>query len=162
MSDKTTNEEREVIKVDPDKVKKDDLMAIIYYVKVKESKKGEMLVTDLHSGMGDIKVNGTDLIQNCMSADFYGKEEKVTMTKLADLLCESPNRPLSVCFHKKDGTERTMRCRWLSEDRRMGRSMCEDLDVAKTDKEDGVRLVDHRTIQWLIVDGVKYTLKTRK
>jgi hypothetical protein len=161
MSDRTT-EEREVIKVDPAKVKKDDLMAIIYYVKVKEAKKGELLVTDLQSNMGDIKVNGTDLIQNCMSADFYGKEEKVTMTRLADILTESPNRPLSVCFIKKDGTERILRGKWLSEDRKMGRSNCEDLDVVKTDKEDGLRQVDHRTIQWLVVDGVRYVLKTRK
>ncbi len=43
----------------------------------------------------------------------------------------------------------------------MGRSYVEDLDVAKTDKELGIREVDHRTIQSLIVDGVKFTLKKR-
>lgn len=161
MATKPTPDERETFKVDPSKVKKDDLMAIIYYVKVKNVSVGrdELTVTDLENGMADIQIRGKDLIQNSLSADFYEKEEKATMTRLLEVLCSSPNRPLTVCFIKKDGSERKLRGKWLAEVPKMGRSFCEDLDVKKTDKEDGIREVDHRTIQYLIVDGVKYVLK---
>jgi hypothetical protein len=145
-------------------VKKDDLMAIIYYVKVSEvNKAGDaMVVQDLLTGLDKINVSGKDLIANSLSADYFEKEEKVTMTRLAELLTESPNRPLTVCFIKKDGSERKLRGKWVAQEKMMGRSFCEDLDIKKTDKEDGMREVDHRTIQYLIVDGVKYTLKSKK
>jgi hypothetical protein len=105
MSTKPTPDEREVIKVDTTKVKKDDLMAIIYYVKVKSvnAARDEMNVTDLENGLSDINVRGKDLIQNSLSADFFGKEEKATMTRMAEILISSPNRPLTVCFKRKDG-----------------------------------------------------------
>ena len=156
-------QDREVCKVDPRKVKRGDLMAILYWVNVKDvGPTGEsMVVRDLQSGMDEIRVNGKDLIANSLSADFYEKEEAVTMTRLAEILCESPNRPLTVVFTKKDGTERTLRGRWLGQEKMFGRSICEDFDVPKTAKEDGVREVDHRTIQSLTVDGVKYVLKKK-
>jgi len=39
----------------------------------------------------------------------------------------------------------------------LGRSMVEDLE--SSDKKNRMRQVDHRTIKWLIVDGVKYVVK---
>lgn len=38
----------------------------------------------------------------------------------------------------------------------LGRSMVEDMDTSDKNK---IRLVDHRTISYLIVDGVKYKVK---
>lgn len=81
---------------------------------------------------------------------------------MVELLCDSPNRPLTVCFIKKDGSERVLRGKWIGQEKMMGRSFCEDLDITKTDKEDGMREVDHRSIQWLVVDGVRYVLKSKK
>lgn len=164
MSTRPTQSDREMIKVDPNKVNKDDLMAFIYYVKVEKADmaREELLVQDLLSGSGTIRVNGKELIKNSLSADFFDKEESVTMTRLAEILCDSPNRPLTVCFIKKDGSQRKLRGRWLGQEKMMGRSFCEDLDIQKTAKDDGVREVDHRSIQYLIVDGVKYNLKSKK
>lgn len=159
MANKSDHNERETFKVDPAKVKKDDLMAIIYYVKVKSIKNESMTVTDLENGLSDINVQGKDLIQNSLSADFFEKEEKVTMTKMAEILISSPNRPLTVCFKKKDGTERVLRGRWIAQEALMGRSYVEDLDIAKDAKGGRTREVDHRNILYLIVDGVKYVLK---
>jgi hypothetical protein len=162
---------RETCKVKPEKVQAGDLMAIIYYVKVKDSPtacstfgagKEKMVVHDLLNNSGEIQIIGKTLIENSLSADFYDKEEKVTMTRLAEILCESPNRPLTVTFIKKDGSERKLRGRWIAQEHMLGRSFVEDLDIPKTDKEDGLREVDHRSIKKLVVNGVCYTLKNGK
>ena len=39
----------------------------------------------------------------------------------------------------------------------LGRSLCEDLDLPEG--RNRLREVDHRTIKYLIVDGVKYVVK---
>jgi hypothetical protein len=83
----------------------------------------------------------------------------VTMTRAAEILITSFNRPLTVRFVKKQGGERVLRGRLLRPEPLLGRSYVEDLD-AKGDSR--IRLVDHRTIKCLIVDGVKYTVKGRK
>lgn len=163
MATKQDHINRETFKVDPSKVKKDDLMAIIYYVKIKNisSNSDEMVVTDLENSvsLSEFKVHGKELIESCLSADFFAKEEKVTMTKIAEILISSPNRPLTVSFKKKDGSERLLRGRWIAQEALMGRSFVEDLDIPKNDKKGRMREVDHRNIIFLIVDGVKYTLK---
>lgn len=156
----TTSDERKTHKVEPSKVKAGDLMSFTYYVRVKsiDSRHNEMMVEDLLFKGPDIQVRGKELIESSYSADQFAEEEKVSMTHCAELLISSHNRPLTVCFDKKDGTERTLRGRFVKHEVMFGRSTCEDFDVPKTDKEDGLRLVDHRTLKYLIVDGVKYTV----
>jgi hypothetical protein len=160
MSTTKTSDERKTHKTEPNKVQKGDLMSFTYYVKVKSTdlSRNEMMVEDLINGGQEIQVRGRELIENSYSADQYVEEEKVSMTKCAEILISSPNRPLTVCFEKKDGTERVLRGRFIKHEALLGRSMVEDLDVKKTDKEDGLRQVDHRTIKWLVVDGVRYTV----
>lgn len=136
-------------------IKVGDLMAFVYYCKVKKVEDERLEVRNLDASM-DFEVNGTDLIEKGHSADQFSETVPVTKTKAAELLVSSHNRPLTVCFEKNDGTERTLRGRLITPEPLLGRSMVEDLDI-----QDGhrLRLVDHRTIQYLIVDGVKYTVK---
>lgn len=155
------SDERKVNKVDVSKVSKGDLMAFTYYVKVNSVNGDKLMVDDLLHGVKGIQVTGKDLITNSMSADQFAEEEKVSMTKAAELLITSHNRPLTVCFEKKDGSERVLRGRFIRHEALLGRSMVEDLDIAKTDKEDGLRQVDHRTIRYLVVDGVKYVVNKK-
>lgn len=107
-------------------------------------------------GMGAFSVNGQELIDRAFSADQYVTEERVTMTQAAEILISSYNRPLTVCFTKQGGEQRVLRGRLIKPEPLLGRSSVEDLDV-----KDGhrIRLVDHRTIQYLIVNGKKYVVK---
>jgi hypothetical protein len=150
---------RAVNKVNPAKVKAGDLMAIVQYVQVTQVRNnGETLfVNDLNSSLKDIRIQGAELVQECLSADQYAEEKKVTMTNLAEVLISSFNRPLTVCFIKTDNTERVLKGRFIATEPLMGRSHVEDLEIDRTQHR--LRLVDHRTVQWLIVDGVKYSLK---
>ena len=143
--------------VDPSKVKVGDLIAFTYYTRVDQVGIGgtKLVVTDLDTGIDKITVEGRQLVETSLSADFYGEEEKVTKTRAAELLVTSHARPFTVCFEKSDGTERVLRGRLVTPEPLLGRSKVEDLEKPK----DRMRLVDHRTIRWLIVDGVKYTVK---
>ncbi len=151
-----TTMERKHNKLDTSKIENNDLMALVYWVKVKKAASGELLVTDLDNS-GDIVVRGKELIENSFSSDRYSEELKVSKTQAAEILIHSANRPFTVSFDKQNGEERVLRGRLVRPESLLGRSMVEDLDI--DDPKDRVRQVDHRTLNYLIVDGVKYTVK---
>ena len=161
MSDtntKTSEVEKKSHKVVAAQVKPNDLMAFIYYVKVKSTTNGDaIVVANLDDEMKEIHIQGKQLVENGLSADQNHEEVKVSKTRAAEILVSSHNRPLTVSFQKADGTERVLRGRLIQPEPLLGRSMVEDLDV--TDKN-RLRQVDHRTINYLIVDCIKYTVKS--
>jgi hypothetical protein len=136
-------------------VKRDDLMAFIYYARVTHKKRGELAVEDVDNA-NSFFVRGKQLIENGLSADRFYEEKRSTKTKVAELLSTSFNRPLTVCFTKQNGEERVLRGRLKKPEPFLGRSQVEDLDLNDANRQ---RLVDHRTIKWLVVDGVKYVVR---
>lgn len=139
-------------------IQKDDIMAFVYYTKVLKAGNNVLDVHNIDADM-DFRVEGKSLIERGLSADQYEEEVKVTKTRAAEILISSYNRPLTVCFEKLDGTERVLRGRLIRPEPLLGRSMVEDLDVAASHRQ---RLVDHRTIRYIIVEGVKYEVKQEK
>uniref|UniRef100_B8HYX3 Uncharacterized protein n=1 Tax=Cyanothece sp. (strain PCC 7425 / ATCC 29141) TaxID=395961 RepID=B8HYX3_CYAP4 len=158
MSNQLPEMSRKHNKVVPDNVKVNDLMAFTYYGTIKSIQKDgkQLIVSGLDSGMSDFSIEGEELITNAHSADQYTEEEKVSKTKAAEILITSVNRPFTVCFKKKDGSERILRGRLVEPEPLLGRSHVEDLDIKDGDR---LRQVDHRTLIYLIVDGVKYIVK---
>jgi hypothetical protein len=144
-------------KTAPDQVETDELMAFVHYVKVKANHDNgkQLVVVDVDHGVGDITITGKELIENAFSADQVHETIKVTKTQAAEILVGSINRPFTVCFIKSDGTERKLRGRLFKPEPLLGRSMVEDLDI----KGSRLRQVDHRTIEWIVVEGVKYVVK---
>jgi hypothetical protein len=145
--------------VEPNKIKKDDLMSFVYFTKVKTvmSDGEDLTVENLDDKGKEIHVKGRDLIVKSFSADQFSEERKVSKTQAAQILINSSNRPFTVCFLKgSDKSERTLRGRLLSTEPLLGRSMVEDLDIVDGNR---LRQVDHRSIKFLIVDCVKHTVK---
>jgi len=155
------------------KIKVGDLVLAKAYVKVsevrinsKDPNKSEILVDSVDRDQKFLII-GDELINELDSADSFVKEEKTTLTKIAEIMSTSYSTPFTVCFNKKitvkeqkegkkEGKERTLRGRLVTPEPLLGRSKVEDLDV---EEEYKMRLVDHRTINWLIVNGIKYTKK---
>ena len=146
-------------KVDATKIKKGHVMAFIDFVEITQINFGstEVSVRNLGEGADSFQIKGRDLLVNSFSADIFEEEQKVTMTKAAEILIGSFNRPLTINFDKQDGENRTLRGRFIVSEPLLGRSKVEDLDIPKGQHR--IRLVDHRTIRFLIVDGVKYVVK---
>jgi|SRR5882762_2475009 len=144
---------------DSKKVEAGHIMAFVYWGRVKghNFNKSSLQVQDLDNNNQPFEVMGESLINSSLSADQFSQESKTTKTKAAEILSSSFHVPLTVCFEKQDGKERILRGRLLSTEHLLGRSYCEDLDL-EGDSKKRMRLVDHRTIKWLIVQNVKYTV----
>lgn len=125
-----------------------------------------VLVNSVHGNRAEVRnldtgtefsVQGKVLLDEMKSADEYTKTETVTKTRLAEILTTSYNIALQVKFKKANGEMRTIRGRIKSHEPLMGRSYVEDLDIENHSER--LRLVDHRTLEHVIVDGVKYEVK---
>lgn len=154
---KTAETEKTRHPVDMGRINNNDLMAFVYYATVSNSGGDTLEVKNVDDGM-DFNVRGQQLIERSFSADQFHEEVKTTKTVAAEILVSSFNRPLTVCFEKQSGEKRVLRGRLITPEPLLGRSMVEDLDLSHRDKH-RLRLVDHRTIEYLIVDGVKYVVK---
>lgn len=140
------------------KVKKGDIVAVQYFTKVTEvHEKGRTINVDQLDTEGDFSIRGRELVDQCFSADQFETTEAVTKTKAAEILSTSFNTPFTVVFVTQEGETRLLRGRLVQPEPLLGRSSVEDLDIPRTSHR--LRLVDHRTIQSLIVNNVKYTVK---
>lgn len=133
----------------------------------------------------DITVSKDILECQMYNASVYATEEKLSLTKVAQVLESANTACFTVCFttkaddkHVKDrlkevkpaelkdgkklkelskelllGKETTIVGRLSKSMGKLGRSLIIDLPTQ------GYRQVDHRTIKWLIVKNVKYTVK---
>jgi hypothetical protein len=137
------------------KNKKNNLALFQYWGIIDEDYSCDLVATNVDTGV-KFNVNGNKMIDESLNADQFDEVEKVTKTQLAEKLIQSINAPITVVFTKQSGQKRTMRGRLVSSEDVLGRSYVEDLDVKDDNR---LRQVDHRTLESLIVRGVKYVLK---
>ena len=137
------------------KVSKGDVMAFTYWGRVENvAANGLSLdVLDLDNGT-KFQVTGTDLIEKAWSANQFLSSETCSRTWAVELLVSAKNVPFTAVFTKKDGEERTIRCRLFGvQEPLMGRSRVQDLDEPVSDR---IRQIDHRTLSALILNGCRY------
>jgi hypothetical protein len=150
--------------VRPEDVRPGDLLAFTYYTRVQgvagQPGEGHALdLVDLDAADAPLRIKGDALIARASSAEQSRETRSVTRTECARLLVGTEGRAVvfTVCFDRADGVERTLRGRYLEQDEQLGRSRVEDLDRPAGDR---IRLVDHRTLKWLVVDGVRHVVRT--
>lgn len=73
--------------------------------------------------------------------------------KMVTQLIEHPILPF------EEGEERILRGYKIQFSSRDGKYKCVDMDIERTDKEDGIRLVNINTIKWIIYNNTKYIVK---
>ena len=144
-------------KVQSNKVATGDLMAFTYYVTIDQVNPvaNFLRVKDIDNG-GIIDIRGKELIENSYSANQFTEEVYVSKTKAAEILVSSHNRPFTVSFQKTDGSERVLRGRLIRPEPLLGRSVVEDLETKDSNR---IRQIDHRTINFIIIECVKYIVK---
>ena len=151
--------------VDPNSVKRDDLMAFTYWARVEsnqpvgrrfssEANDRKLTVRNVDTD-AQFDVIGNPLISGSMSADQFVKTKRTKKTEFPEILSNAKNVPFTVKFEKADGSPRVLRGRLIGVDQKnLGYIDVEDLDI---DDGNRFRMVDCRTIQYIIVGGVKYT-----
>lgn len=158
-------------KIIASEVEAGDLMAVVSFVKVVKNEtighgfSRNISVTNLDNEM-EFQVVGDLLIEDMLSADRFVEEREVSRTNLVEILMRSYNKPITVYFIKKDGSERKIRGRLVKTEPLFGRSVVEDLDKEMSPEDNPNELfnsrtcqADHRTIFALVADGVLYKEK---
>lgn len=136
-------------------MKEGDIVKLTRYAKVKNVVGDSVEAKDL-DGPETFTIEGCKLLSFLDSADDYAADHAVSKTVLSNVLSNAGDKPFTVCFIKQNGELRKLRGRLFDPNTGLGRSIVEDLDIPE---EDRFREVDHRTIQSLIIDNVKYTRK---
>lgn len=139
------------------KTKKGEILSMTNYMTVQSVNPSDnsMMVKDL-TGM-EFKIGGKQLIESgkIQSASQFEKEVKVSRTELIEKFKGTNGTAITVNFDKVDGENRTMVCYYLSPEPELGRSYVKDLEDPKSFNKQ----CDHRTLQWMIFNGVKYSVK---
>jgi hypothetical protein len=149
----------EILKINPAAVAQGDLMAFTYYGFVTNQRRRIGGKTEVEvEGVDGHKfvVEGDKLIEKAASANQFSQTKAVTKTEAAELLISAHNMPFTVCFKKSKGEQRVLRGKLIRHEPLMGRSYVEDMEIKSGSP---LRQVDHRNIIYLIVGGVKYTVK---
>ncbi len=129
-----------------------DAVQLVYNCVVTEINGDSIRVHDNEKNM-DFYINGAKLISTLGRANEFTSTQKVSKTEIVEKLLTSHGKILSVEFEKQSGERRVLRGYLAKAEPLLGRSYCVDIDVVEDNK---LRLVDHRTIHWLICDNVKY------
>lgn len=91
--------------------------------------------------------NSTDTVKN---------NKKGVANAAKNLVTELVNNPI---LPYEEGEERVLRGYKIQFESRDGRYNCVDMDIERTEKENGIRPVNILTIKWLIYNGVKYIVE---
>ena len=131
--------------------KKNNIVSLTKYFVVDSATNSKVSARDMDTNEM-VEIKGVQLVESLSSADYFTSTQKQSKTELAEILINAGVRPFTVVFEKQNGEKRTMRARFLSTEPLLGRSIVSDLDEGGQIKQ-----VDHRTIESIIIDKVKYT-----
>lgn len=90
------------------------------------------------------------------SIDTVKNNKKGVANTAKNLVTELVNNPI---LPYEEGEERVLRGYKIQFESRDGRYNCVDMDIERTEKENGIRPVNILTIKWLIFNGVKYIVE---
>lgn len=90
------------------------------------------------------------------SIDTVKNNKKGVANAAKNLVTELVNNPI---LPYEEGEERVLRGYKIQFESRDGRYNCVDMDIERTEKENGIRPVNINTIKWLIFNGVKYIVE---
>lgn len=90
------------------------------------------------------------------SIDTVKNNKKGVANAAKNLVTKLVNNPI---LPYEEGEERVLRGYKIQFESRDGRYDCVDMDIARTDKESGIRPVNILTIKWLIYNNVKYIVE---
>lgn len=146
--------------VEPGRVEPGHVMSILQYVKVdrrwKDLGRDALALTDVDSGLPFNRI-GAELIVGMRSADQVIEVQQVSRTMLIKLLAAAGERPVTVHWTKQNGEKRTLRgLIYTTDEQSQGYLKALDLEKPISDRD---RKVDCRTIEWAILDGVRYEVK---
>jgi hypothetical protein len=143
------------------KIKEGEMLSFTNYYKVLEHNDDQLKVVDLRS-KDTVFITGETLIELLQSNDYYEKTVVVTKAQMVETLLSAGQSVFTVGFKKADGSDRVIIGCSPKAETHLGRTQVVDLEVIDKDPNDktkGIRLIDNRTIEFLVLNKVRYNLK---
>lgn len=100
-----------------------------------------------------VELRGKPLLDAMQSADSFSSTEKLSRTDVVAKMLASHGRVFTVKYETQEGEPRTLRGYFMKHETLFGRTLAFDLDINEP------RLVCHRKLQELVLDGVRYQVK---
>jgi hypothetical protein len=135
-------------------IKENEYVSFTQYLKVK-SKGKDSIIVENHLG-ATLEIDGVDLIETLDSAGQYKETIKVSKHEMVDKLQGAKDKVFTIKFQKTDGSDRVLTGHLHGIEGNLGRTSVIDLEIPVDDKTRGLRLIDNRQIEWLVLDGVMY------
>lgn len=132
-----------------------EFAAVTHYVKVTNVGADQITVEDVNLKNMKFDIKGKELLDNAKSASHFTETKKVSRTELATMLSTCYNTPFTINFDKADGQNRTLVGKLVEPEPILGRSKVFDFEEPTV----AWKQADHRTLHWMIVNGVKYQVK---
>lgn len=177
VSNKICNTTKPIHKCNANDLRVGDFVSRISYCQVTKKNPNKVWVKN-ESGY-EWGISNSVIEKEMFTAGHYSRVEKQTMTQLAETLMNARNAAFTVCFERKltpdyvekviaknsdstpkeisklvlHGKTRILIGKLESVEEKLGRSRVIDLECNE------FRLVDHRTIKWIVYQNVKYELK---
>jgi len=135
-------------------LKKGERVSMTDYFIVDKVEKDSVVVID--SLGASITFHGIDLVESkFISNSQYTETIRCGKHEMVEKMNNARDRIFTVCFNKKDGSERILTGHLRSIEPNLGRTNVIDLEVGGDPKK-GHRQVDNRSINWLVLDNVRY------
>lgn len=138
-------------------IKEGEYLSFTQYLKVNSKTKDSIIVTNQFDQQ--LEITGIDLIESLNSAGQHNQVKIVGKNEMIDILHSAKDKVFTVNFIKMDNSERTLIGRLYNIESQMGRTNVVDLEIPKGDKTYGIRQIDNRQINWIVLDGTKYVTK---
>lgn len=154
------------MKTNMSKLKKGDYLSRVSFMKVEGGsvQQGGFAVSN-EDGF-EWTIGSSIIKEECYSLQ-HNETIKTPKTGIAEILMNAKDAIIRVCFDKADGSERVLTGYVIGAEVVLGRTIAIDIEKPKKIRKgkDGKefderqRLVDHRTLKWLIYKNVKYFVK---
>jgi hypothetical protein len=138
-------------------IKEGEYLSFTQYLKVNSKTKDSIIVTNQFDQQ--LEITGIDLIESLNSAGQHNQVKIAGKNEIIDILHSAKDKVFTVNFIKIDNSERTLIGRLYNIESQMGRTNVVDLEIPKGDKTYGIRQIDNRQINWIVLDGTKYVTK---
>jgi hypothetical protein len=146
------------------KFQEGEVLSFTNYFRVLQQNGDSLIVSEVKNSDKSelINIDGKDLLNQLVSADQYEITVKVTKGQMVDKLLSAGDRVVTVNFTKQDGTIRVLKGTNPTPEVNLGRTQIIDLEVLEKNPQDptrGIRLIDNRTINFVVLNNVLYISK---
>lgn len=154
INERIKNNQKQLQEMDAKLLAGGEILTLTQYLTVEStSEDGNVIQATNQDG---VSITFTGMGEQMTSSAQFTETKKVGKNAMAEILQGAGDKAFTVSFTKMDKTERILVGRFVSAEANLGRTKVIDLHLPADDRSQGIRQVDNREINWLVLDGIRY------